>query len=104
MPVPFHAFFGVAIMMSSTLITTTFAHPPAGWGVDPIADQATAGSIAWSFGELPTVLVMTVVLFSWMGSEERRGRRIDRAAERTEDAELEAYNARLRAMAGRSEA
>jgi cytochrome c oxidase assembly factor CtaG len=101
-PVPFHAFFGVAIMMSSSLITTTFARPPAGWGVDPLADQGTAGSIAWSFGELPTVLVMTVVLFSWMGSEERRGRRMDRAEERNADAELEAYNARLRAMAGRS--
>jgi cytochrome c oxidase assembly factor CtaG len=103
-PMPFHAFFGVAVMMSSSLITTTFAHPPAGWGVDPLADQNTAGSIAWSFGELPTVLVMIVVLGSWMGSEDRRGRRIDRAAERDADAELEAYNARLRALAGSSEA
>jgi putative copper resistance protein D len=100
-PMPFHAFFGVAVMMSSSLITTTFADPPPGWGVDPLADQATAGSIAWSFGELPTVLVVAVVLFSWMGSEERRGRRLDRAAERNQDAELEAYNARLRALAQR---
>jgi putative copper resistance protein D len=37
-----------------------------------------------------------------MGSEERRGRRIDRVAARTDDAELEAYNARLRAMATRT--
>ena len=48
------------------------------------------------------MFVLAVVLFSWMGSEERRGRRIDRAAVRTDDAELEAYNARLRAMAARS--
>jgi putative copper resistance protein D len=101
-PMPFHAFFGVAVMMSSSLITTTFADPPPGWGIDPLADQATAGSIAWSFGELPTVLVVAVVLFSWMGSEERHGRRLDRAAERNQDAELEAYNARLRALAQRS--
>jgi putative copper resistance protein D len=98
-PMPFHAFFGVAVMMSASLITTTFADPPAGWGVNPLADQATAGSIAWSFGELPTVLVLAVVLFSWMGSEERRGRTMDRAAERDQDADLEAYNARLRALA-----
>jgi putative membrane protein len=101
-PMPLHAFFGVAIMMSSSLVVRTFADPPAGWGVDPLADQNTAGSIAWSFGELPTVLVMAVVLAGWMGSEERRGRRIDRAAARTDDAELEAYNARLRALAARS--
>jgi cytochrome c oxidase assembly factor CtaG len=102
-PMPFHAFFGVAIMMSSTLITTTFAHPPAGWGVDALADQDTAGSIAWSFGELPTVLVLLIVLASWMGSEDRRGRQLDRVADRTGDTELEAYNARLRALAARSE-
>jgi cytochrome c oxidase assembly factor CtaG len=101
-PMPLHAFFGVAVMMSSSLFVTTFAHPPAGWHVDTLADQSTAGSIAWSFGELPTVLVMLVVLFSWMGSEDRRGRRLDRVAERTEDAELAAYNARLRAMADRA--
>jgi putative copper resistance protein D len=98
-PMPLHAFFGVAVMMSSALITTTFARPPAGWGVDTLADQSTAGSIAWSFGELPTVLVMLVVLAGWMGSEDRRGRRLDRVAERTADAELAAYNARLRALA-----
>jgi putative copper resistance protein D len=98
-PMPFHAFFGVAIMMSSSLITRTFAHPPAGWGVNALADQDTAGSIAWSFSELPTVLVLAVVFFSWAGSEERRGRTIDRSADRTADAELEAYNARLRALA-----
>jgi cytochrome c oxidase assembly factor CtaG len=101
-PMPLHAFFGVAIMMSSSLVVRTFADPPAGWGVDPLADQNTAGSIAWSFGEVPTVLVMLVVLASWMGSEDRRGRRMDRAAVRTDDAELEAYNARLRQLAARS--
>jgi putative membrane protein len=101
LPVPFHAFFGVAIMMAGSLVVGTFADPPAAWGVDPIADQGAAGGIAWSFGELPTVLVLAVVFFSWAGSEERRGRTIDRAAARTDDAELEAYNARLRAMAQR---
>src|SRR3954447_11130036 len=98
-PVPFHAFFGVAIMMADSLVVQTFAHPPAGWGIDPLGDQGSAGAIAWSFAELPTVLVLAVVFFSWAGSDERRGRRMDRAADRDADAELEAYNARLRAMA-----
>ncbi|MGY1706183.1 cytochrome c oxidase assembly protein [Geodermatophilus sp. SYSU D00697] len=100
-PMPLHAFFGVAVMMAGSLVVQTFAHPPAGWGVDPLSDQSTAGSIAWSFGELPTVFVMAIVLFSWMSSEERKGRRLDRAAARTEDAELQAYNERLKALAAR---
>jgi len=98
-PVPFHAFFGVSIMMADTLVVQTFASPPASWGVDPLADQSTAGAIAWSFAELPTVIVLAVVFFAWASSEERRGRRLDRQAERDADAELDAYNARLRAMA-----
>jgi len=98
-PIPFHAFFGVAIMMAGSLVVEAFADPPAGWSVDPLGDQNIAGSIAWSFAELPTVLVLAVVFFSWAGSDERRGRRLDRAAERDADAELEAYNARLRALA-----
>ncbi|MFW3171407.1 cytochrome c oxidase assembly protein [Geodermatophilus sp. CPCC 206100] len=102
-PVPLHAFFGVAVMMAGSLVVQTFANPPAGWGVDVLADQNTAGSIAWSFGELPTLFVLAVVLFSWMGSEERTAKRLDRVALRTEDAELAAYNARLRAMAARSD-
>jgi putative membrane protein len=102
LPVPFHAFFGVAIMMSDSLIVTSFASPPAGWGVDAITDQGVAGGIIWAFGELPTALVLAVVFFSWARSEERQGRAIDRAADRTGDAERLAYNARLRAMAERS--
>jgi putative copper resistance protein D len=100
LPVPFHAFFGVAIMMAGSLVVQTFVRPPAGWGVDPMADQGVAGGIVWAFGELPTVLVFIVVFFSWARSDERQGRALDRAADRTGDAELAAYNARLRALAG----
>jgi putative copper resistance protein D len=101
LPVPFHAFFGVAIMMAGSLVVTTFAQPPAGWGIDPLSDQGEAGGIVWAFGELPTVLVLAVVFLYWASAEERRGRAIDRTADRTQDAELVAYNARLRALAER---
>jgi cytochrome c oxidase assembly factor CtaG len=101
-PVPFHAFFGVAVMIASTLLVDTFANPPESWGVDPVGDQTVAGGIAWSFGELPTVLVLIVVVVSWAGSDDRRARALDRAADRTGDAELIAYNARLKALADRS--
>src|SRR3712207_8067842 len=90
-------------LMAGSLVVETFADPPAGWGVDPLADQKTAGSIAWSFGEIPTVFVLALVLFAWMGSEHRKARRLDRVADRTEDAELTAYNEHLRAMAARGD-
>jgi putative membrane protein len=102
LPVPFHAFFGVAIMMAGSLVVDTFADPPAGWGIDPLRDQGEAGGIVWAFGELPTVLVLSVVFFSWASSDERRARTLDRAADRSGDAELQAYNARLRALAEHS--
>ena len=53
-------------------------------------------------GEGVAILVLVVVLASWMSSDERRGRALDRAADRSGDAELTAYNARLRAMAEQS--
>lgn len=99
LPVPFHAFFGVAIMMAGSLVVDTFAQPPADWGIDPLRDQGEAGGIVWAFGELPTVLVLAVVFFSWAKSDDRRAKALDRAAERDGNAELEAYNARLRALA-----
>jgi putative membrane protein len=101
LPVPFHAFFGVTIMMAGSLVVRTFADPPAGWGTDPLTDQGIAGGIVWAFGELPTVLVLAVVFFSWASSDDRRARALDRAADRTGDAELAAYNAQLRALAER---
>jgi hypothetical protein len=44
---------------------------------------------------------MALVLFAWMGSEQRKARRLDRVAERDQDAELAAYNERLKALAAR---
>jgi putative membrane protein len=106
LPAPFHAFFGVAVMMSSSVLLTSYANPPASWGIDPLYDQGAAGGIAWSFGEFPTVLVLTVVFWSWTRSEERANRAADRAHDRAvargesgEDPELTAYNERLRRLA-----
>lgn len=97
---PFHAFFGVAVMMSSSLMVDSFATPPASWGTDVLADQQMGGGIAWAFGEVPTVIVLLVIFSQWMSSEERLARRKDRAADRDGDAELDAYNAYLARLAG----
>jgi len=98
---PFHAFFGVAVMMSKALITTTFANPPAAWGVNPSADQSTGGALAWAFGELPTLIVLLILFLQWSKSDEREARRTDRKADRDGDAELNDYNDYLAGLAAR---
>ena len=52
-------------------------------------------------GELPLVIVMLALLVQWARSDDRTARRLDRAAERDDDAELVAYNAMLAELARR---
>jgi cytochrome c oxidase assembly factor CtaG len=98
---PFHAFFGIALMMGSTPMVGTFSHPPASLGIDALSDQSAAGGIAWAFSEVPSVLVLLALLFQWYRSEQRQARRMDRAAERDGDKELAAYNAYLASLDAR---
>ncbi|NEA76125.1 cytochrome c oxidase assembly protein [Streptomyces sp. SID13588] len=98
---PFHAFFGIALMMGTEPMVTTFLHPPASLGVDPLQDQSAAGGIAWAFSEIPSVLVLVALLFQWYTSDQRQARRSDRAADRDGDAELVAYNAYLASLDAR---
>ncbi len=98
----FHAFFGVALMTGSSLLAPDFfnaLHLP--WLTDPLADQQKGGAIAWGIGELPTMLLALLVTLSWIRSDTATARRKDRQAERDDDAELRAYNARLAALAHR---
>ncbi|MFF0200192.1 cytochrome c oxidase assembly protein [Streptomyces sp. NPDC005017] len=99
---PFHAFFGIALMMGSTPMVKTYSDPPASLGIDALADQNAAGGIAWAFSEIPSVLVLIALLFQWYGSEQRQAKRSDRAADRDGDKELEAYNAYLASLNARS--
>ena len=98
---PFHAFFGIALMMASSPMVETFKNPPASLGIDALSDQTAAGGIAWAFSEVPSVLVLLALLFQWYGSEQRQAKREDRAADRDGDKELEAYNAYLASLNAR---
>ena len=94
--VSFHAFFGVALTGSTSLLAPDFftaINLP--WGPDPLADQHTAGEIAWGIGEAPTLVLAVVVAVQWFRRETRESVRLDRQADRDGDAELAAYNARL---------
>ncbi|MEU8871153.1 cytochrome c oxidase assembly protein [Streptomyces javensis] len=99
---PFHAFFGIALMMASEPMIGAYQHPPASLGIDALSDQTWAGGIAWAFSEIPSVIVLVALVYQWYKSEQRQARRIDRTADRDGDQELAAYNAYLASLQSRS--
>ncbi|MGC5249446.1 cytochrome c oxidase assembly protein, partial [Gordonia sp. DT219] len=93
---PFHAFFGIALMTKSSVIAEKFyseVHLP--WVTDLLADQWTGGAIAWGASEVPVVLVVVAIVTQWAKSDRRDARRADRHAETYEDTELDDYNKML---------
>ena len=100
--ISFHAFFGVALTTGTTLLAPSFfeqLHLP--WHPDLLVDQHNAGAVAWGIGELPTLLLALLVAAAWIRTDAAETRRLDRQADRDDDAELKAYNARLAAAAAR---
>ena len=99
--ISFHAFFGVALTTGTTVLAPTFyraLHLP--WAVDLLADQRNGGAVAWGAGELPTLILALLVTLAWVRSDAAETTRLDRQADRDNDAELKAYNAHLAAISG----
>ncbi|MFE1958828.1 cytochrome c oxidase assembly protein [Streptomyces sp. NPDC059479] len=100
---PFHAFFGIALMMASEPMVAAYRNPPGSLGIDALTDQNAAGGIAWAFSEIPSVLVLVALVYQWYRSEQREAKRSDRAADRDGDKELAEYNAYLASLRARSQ-
>ncbi|MEV5605855.1 cytochrome c oxidase assembly protein [Streptomyces sp. NPDC052299] len=100
---PFHAFFGIALMMASTPMVEVYKDPPSSLGIEALSDQSAAGGIAWAFSEIPSVVVLVALVFQWYRSEQRTAKRSDRAADRDGDQELQAYNAYLASLQARGQ-
>ncbi|BBY04888.1 cytochrome c oxidase assembly protein [Mycobacterium noviomagense] len=99
---PLHAFFGVVLMSTRSVLGESFYRSlRLGWHTDLLGDQRLGGAIAWAAGEIPLVIVMVALLVQWTRSDRRTAQRLDRAAERDDDAELAAYNAMLAELARR---
>jgi putative copper resistance protein D len=99
-----HSFFAVPIMMSDTAFGGAWysqVQPP--WLADPVADSQNAGAIAWGIAEIPTFILVLAVAVQWARSDAKEAKRHDRQADRDGEAELAAYNERLRRLAERSE-
>ncbi|MGI8310569.1 cytochrome c oxidase assembly protein [Saccharopolyspora hattusasensis] len=97
---PFHAFFGIVLMMSQTVIGASFYRGlDLPWMTDLLADQRLGGGLAWASGEVPLVVVMLALLIQWSRADSRAARRIDRKADADGGADLAAYNEMLRQLA-----
>jgi cytochrome c oxidase assembly factor CtaG/putative copper export protein len=100
--ISFHAFFGVALTTGTTLLAPTFfqsLHLP--WTVDLLADQRNGGAVAWGLGEFPTLILALLVTMAWVRADGVESKRVDRQADRDDNAELKAYNAHLSELTGR---
>lgn len=99
---PFHAFFGIALMSMTTVLGGWFYRGLGlGWNGDLLGDQRTGGSLAWASGEVPLVVVMLALLIQWSRSDQRLAQCTDRAAVRDNDAALAAHNAMFAELAKR---
>jgi putative membrane protein len=114
-----HALLGLSIMSTAEPFAAKhFAEVARPWGVSVLTDQHTGGALMWASGELVGALVFVALFVQWSRADEREAIRTDRQLDRLEtaeqraaarersvhreaqeQAELEAYNARLAALA-----
>ncbi|WP_309112561.1 cytochrome c oxidase assembly protein [Saccharothrix sp.] len=97
---PFHAFFGVILMNTQTVIAETFyRHVSLTWLPDLLTDQRLGGGIAWAAGEVPMLVVVIALLRQWAAADRREAARLDRV----DDDRLAAYNAMLADLSDRTD-
>jgi putative copper resistance protein D len=91
-----HTFFALAIMQSTIPIGVDWygqVQPP--WMFNLLKDSYAAGGVAWAIGEVPTLILAIIVVYQWARSDTKLATRLDRAAQRDGDAELNSYNEKL---------
>jgi cytochrome c oxidase assembly factor CtaG len=80
---PFHAFLGVTMMGSSTLIARDWYAslrngPMAAWLPSVAEDQRLAGGILWASGDVVGLVVFLVLFAQWARASHREAEREDR--------------------------
>lgn len=89
----FHAFFGLTLMMGTSLLAADwYGAMGRDWGPSAIADQQIGGGIAWSIGEIPTLVLAIAVVIMWAKSDSMLAKRLDRKADRDGDVDRSDYN------------
>ena len=68
-----------------------------------MTDQGIAGGLAWSYGELPSVLILLFILTRWQRDDSRQAAAADREALVNGTPELDAYNAYISRLNDRAD-
>lgn len=92
-----HAVFGLVLLLSTQPLFSAFADPP--WGVDPVYDQSIAGVLAWTYAELPLLIVLIVTLSRWRTRDLRQAK----IRQSRDDDDLDRYNEYLASLTARDE-
>lgn len=89
-----HAIFGLILLRTGEPMFSAFADLPSNWGLDPLRDQAIAGTLAWTYAELPLLIVLIVILSRWR----TRDIKVTKLRQSQYDEELEQYNEYLASL------
>jgi cytochrome c oxidase assembly factor CtaG len=82
---PFHAFLGISIMSSTTLIAENwYLAFNRAWPPSPLDDQYLAGGILWASGDAIALLMLIAIFAQWYAHSQREARREDRRLDRLE--------------------
>lgn len=95
---PFHAFFGVVLMMTNTPVGLNFYRSLDLPWLDIDSEQYFAGGIAWAGGELPLLGVVIVLAVQWTKQDKKAAKRFDRHEDAGASDEFGAYNEMLRRL------
>ena len=88
----FHGIFGFITYSSQTSLGGGwFSGIKPSWLENPITDQQLGGGIAWGFGEIPTIIVLLILVYQWASRDEKKARRVT-------DKEIEDYNQYLKSL------
>lgn len=102
---PFHAFFGVILMMADSgwVAENFYLYFGLPW-TDLPASQYLGGGVAWAGGELPLLLVIIALGIQWSRQDANEARRKDRHLDSGRDEEFDDYNKMLETLANRRQA
>lgn len=93
-----HALFGLVLLKSASGMLSWYAAEPEGWAISRALDQSLSGSLVWTYGQLPLLIVLIITLSKWRKSDLR----VARHRQPAEDAALDEYNAYLAGVAGQA--
>ncbi|MEJ5998327.1 bifunctional copper resistance protein CopD/cytochrome c oxidase assembly protein [Corynebacterium sp. H130] len=95
---PFHLFFGVYLMMNSTILGEEFyTNLGLPWHVDLLRDQMVGGGISWGSGQFPLLIVWVALIWEWF-TYDRDTTAVQESNVKELEDDLDLYNAQLQSF------